>query len=114
MEKIVRNDYPWTVTIEDKISQKTGKLYQAISIGFTSIKNKEVTDPKEKYETKWFNLFNEEDLLKGSATFENAYQRLKLAREKDKQADKQEKQAIKQEFQKTAQMPIEDDEIPFA
>ena len=111
MEKLIRKDYPWTVMIEDKLSQRTGKLYQAISIGFTSVKNKEATDPKEKYETNWFNLFNEEDLLKGAATFENAYQRLKLAREKDKQADKEEKQAIQEQPQQS--YPELDDEVPF-
>lgn len=106
MEKLVKKDYPWTLTIEDKISQKTGKLYQSIGVGFTSVKNKEATDPKEKYETKWLNLFNEEDLLKGSALFGTAYQVLKQAREQDKQADKEEQQAIQE-------TPELDDEVPF-
>ena len=112
MEKIIRKDYPWTVTVEDKISQKTGKLYQSIGVGFTSVKNKEATDPQQKYETKWFNLFNEEDLLKGSAIFENTYQRLKLAREKDKQADKEEHKAVQEAPVNT--YPDLDDDIPFA
>lgn len=111
MEKLIKKDYPWTVMIEDKLSQKTGKLYQSIGVGFTSVKNKEATDPKEKYETKWFNLFNEEDLLKGAAIFENTYQVLKEAREKDKQADKEEKQAVQEQSQQS--YSDLDDDVPF-
>ena len=112
MEKLIRKDYPWTVMIEDKYSQRTGKLYQAISVGFTSVKNKEATDPKEKSETRWVNLFNEEDLLKGAATFENAYQVLKEAREKDRKTDKEERQAMSQEEPQQTYSDLDDD-IPF-
>lgn len=88
MLKIVKKDYPWTVIIEDKISKKTGKKYQSIGIGFTE-KNAQATCDAEKYKTTWLNLFDEDDLLKGAATFENAYQRLKFERDKERAANKQ-------------------------
>lgn len=87
--KITKNDYPWTIIIEDKIGKTSGKMYQSISLGFTSVKNREAQDPKDKYETNWINFFNEEDLLKLSSSAENAYQRLKGQREKEKQERKQ-------------------------
>lgn len=78
--KIVKKDYPFTVIIEDKIGKNSGRPYQAISVIHTSIKNKDAKDPKEKYESVYFNFFDERDLLKLSSLAENTYIELKNAR----------------------------------
>lgn len=88
MVKLVKKDYPWTIVIEDKVGKTSGKLYQSISIGFTSVKDKNAKDNKDKYKTDWLNFFDEKDLLKLSSTAENAYQRLNFEREKEKAARK--------------------------
>ena len=86
MEKIINKDYPFTIIVEDKVSKNNGKEYQAISIMHTSIRNKDAKDPKEKYETKYFNFFDDRDLLKLSSLAENTYIELKNARGADKKA----------------------------
>lgn len=115
MEKIVKKDYPWTIIIEDKVGKVSGKLYQAISVGHTKVKNKEAKDPKEKYETTWLNLFDENDLLKLSSSAENAYQRLKFQRDKEKSEKSQQTQTQQPEPQSEPQPSYGDldDDIPF-
>lgn len=81
--KIVKNDYPFKVIIEDKKSKNTGKEYQAISLAFTE-KNINATCDAEKYKTTFINFFDERDLLKLSSVAENAYQTLKAEREKER------------------------------
>ncbi|MCH5201892.1 MAG: hypothetical protein J1F17_01670 [Oscillospiraceae bacterium] len=111
MEKIIKKDYPFTIIVEDKIGKNSGKLYQAISVLHTSVKNKDATDPKEKYETTYFNFFDERDLLKLSSLSESVYMALKTARAADKQADRQTEQYQNQNFDANA--PIADDDVPF-
>jgi hypothetical protein len=82
--KLIKKDYPFTIIIEDKLSKYSGKMYQSISIGYTSVKNKEATDPKEKYKTDWLRFFDEKDLLKLSSLCENIYRDLKDSKQKPK------------------------------
>ena len=82
--KLIKKDYPFTIIIEDKLSKSSGKMYQSISIGYTSVKNKEATDPKEKYKTEWLGFFDEKDLLKLSSLCENIYRDLKDSKQKPK------------------------------
>ena len=82
--KLIKKDYPFTIIIEDKLSKYSGKMYQSISIGYTSVKNKEATDPKEKYKTDWLGFFDEKDLLKLSSLCENIYRDLKDSKQKPK------------------------------
>lgn len=96
MLKITKKDFPWIVIIEDKISNNTGKVYQKISVGYSG-KNPNATCDDDKYITKWFDFFNEQDLLKGATTFEYAYQRLKAEREAEKATEKNNKQMEKKE-----------------
>lgn len=112
MEKIIKKDYPFTVIVEDKIGKNSGKLYQAISVLHTSVKNKDAIDPKEKYETTYFNFFDERDLLKLSSLTENTYTELKKARQADKA---QYSAATPQPTQTSIDpfAPIEDDGVPF-
>lgn len=85
--KIIKKDYPFTVIIEDKIGKTSLKPYQAISVSYTE-KNIHATGEDDKYKTTYFNFFDERDLLKLATTCENAYQRLKFERDKEKQAQK--------------------------
>jgi hypothetical protein len=71
--KILKKDYPFTIMIEDKVGKNSGKMYQSVSVGYTSVKNKDATSPQEKYETKWLNFFDERDLLKLQAVASSAY-----------------------------------------
>lgn len=87
--KIVKKDYPFDVIIQDKIGKTSGKPYTQISIAFTSVKNKEAKDPKEKYETTYFNFFDEKDLLKLSSLCENAYTSLRTQKQEDREVAKQ-------------------------
>ena len=80
--KIVKNDYPFKIIIEDKKS-KVGKGYQSISLAFTE-KNINATCEAEKYKTTFINFFDERDLLKLSSVAEGAYQTLKSEREKER------------------------------
>lgn len=82
--KIVKNDYPFKVIIEDKKSKNTGKEYQAISIAYTE-KNNNATCDADKYKTTFINFFDERDLLKLSSVAENAYTELKEERERIRQ-----------------------------
>ena len=82
--KIVKNDYPFKVIIEDKKSKNTGKEYQAISIAYTE-KNNNATCDADKYKTTFINFFDERDLLKLSSVAENAYIELKEERERIRQ-----------------------------
>lgn len=87
--KIVKKDYPFTITIEDKIGKTSGKVYQSIGVSYTRIKNKDATDPKEKYETVFINFFDESELLMLSSLAENAYLELNNVREEEKKARKE-------------------------
>lgn len=109
--KIVKNDYPFKVIIEDKKSKNTGKEYQAISIAYTE-KNNNATCEADKYKTTFINFFDERDLLKLSSVTENAYQSLKAEREKERlEKKKLNAGTVKQNLPENNQ-PIDDD-IPF-
>lgn len=108
MKKIIKRDYPFTVIIDDKISKKSGKQYQAISIAYTSVKNKDATDTKEKYKTMYFNFFDGVDLLKLSSLCENSYIELTKQRGEERKSKKQETTHTS-----TASVDLPDDDIPF-
>jgi hypothetical protein len=120
MERIIKKDYPFTVIIEDKIGKTSGKMYQSISLGHTSIKNKEATNPQDKYQTNWFGFFDEKDLLKLANLVNSAYNTLKEQRGKSSApvqmippvkviplATKQVQQELPQPLE------FEDDVVPF-
>ena len=81
--KIIKNDYPFKIIIEDKKSN-AGKDYQSISLAFTK-KNINATCDAEKYKTTFINFFDERDLLKLSSVAEKAYTDLKEERERIRQ-----------------------------
>ena len=112
--KIVKNDYPFKVIIEDKKSKNTGKEYQSISLAFTE-KNINATCEAEKYKTTFINFFDERDLLKLSSVAENAYQTLKAEREKERlEKKKLLNGTVKPVLPKTdANEPFIDDDIGF-
>lgn len=115
--KIMKKDFPWIVIAEDKIGKTSLKPYTDIAIGFMT-KNLNPTSDKDKYITTWVHTVDEDVLLRGSSTFENAYQRIKFERERAKQS---EKQPTSQSTQNTAQNAPEpqttgdalDDERPW-
>ncbi len=109
MEKIINKDYPFTIIVEDKVSKNNGKEYQAISIMHTSIKNKDAKDPKEKYETKYFNFFDERDLLKLSSLANNTYAEIKKARS----LEKQESYTQETNYESNVSDDLPDDDLPF-
>lgn len=108
--KIVKNDYPFKVIIEDKKS-KAGKDYQAISIAYTE-KNNNATYEAEKYKTTFINFFDERDLLKLSSVAENAYTELKEERERIRQEMKKLTAGTVKPNLPENNQPIDDD-IPF-
>lgn len=112
--KIVKNDYPFKVIIEDKKSKNTGKEYQSISLAFTE-KNINATCEAEKYKTTFINFFDERDLLKLSSVAENAYQTLKAEREKEHlEKKKLLNGTVKPDLPKTdPNEPFIDDDIGF-
>jgi putative lipase involved disintegration of autophagic bodies len=112
--KIVKNDYPFKVIIEDKKSKNTGKEYQAISIAYTE-KNNNATCEADKYKTTFINFFDERDLLKLSSVAENAYQSLKAEREKERlEKKKLLNGTVKPDLPKTdPNEPFIDDDIGF-
>ena len=111
--KIVKNDYPFKVIIEDKKSKNTGKEYQSISLAFTE-KNNNATCEAEKYKTTFINFFDERDLLKLSSVAENAYQTLKAEREKERQIKKLTAGMARPDLPKTdPNEPFIDDDIGF-
>lgn len=112
MEKIIKKDYPFTVIIEDKKSKNTGKPYIAISVLHTKVKNKDAIDPKEKYETTYFNFFDGGDLLKLSSLCENSYIELTGEKNKERQAKKQETPK-ETTYTATTSVEFEDSDFPF-
>ena len=112
--KIVKNDYPFKVIIEDKKSKNTGKEYQSISLAFTE-KNINATCEAEKYKTTFINFFDERDLLKLSSVAENAYTELKAEREKERlEKKKLSNGTVKPDLPKTdPNEPFIDDDIGF-
>lgn len=112
--KIVKNDYPFKIIIEDKKSKNTGKEYQAISLAFTE-KNINATCEAEKYKTTYINFFDERDLLKLSSVAENAYTELKEERERIRQEMKKlTAGTVKPDLPKTdPNEPFIDDDIGF-
>lgn len=118
MERIIKKDYPFTVIIEDKIGKTSGKMYQSISLGHTSIKNKEATNPQDKYQTNWFGFFDEKDLLKLANLVNSAYNTLKEQRGKSSaqvQATPQATAPVRKPVQTELPQPLEfeDTEVPF-
>jgi hypothetical protein len=118
MERIIKKDYPFTVIIEDKIGKTSGKMYQSISLGHTSIKNKEATNPQDKYQTNWFGFFDEKDLLKLANLVNSAYNTLKEQRGKSSapvQATPQANAPVRKPVQTELPQPLEfeDDVVPF-
>lgn len=87
--KIIKKDYPFTVIIEDKFGKTSGKMYQSICVSHSTVKDKDAQDPKDRYETTYFNFFDERDLLKLSSLAENSYMVLKAEREAEKQGRKE-------------------------
>ena len=81
--KIVENDYPWTFVVEDKIGKTSGKLYQSISLGIKTIKDKNAVDKKDKYKTDWISFFDEKDLLKLAQLCQKTYDNIKSERKKE-------------------------------
>lgn len=71
--RVLKKDYPFTVIVEDKKS-KAGKDYKSISIGYTSVVDKEAKNVADRYQTNWFNFIEETNLLKLSSLCENIYQ----------------------------------------
>lgn len=115
--KLMKKDFPWIVIAEDKIGKTSMKPYTDIAIGFM-MKNLNPTSDKDKYITTWVHTVDEDVLLRGSSTFENAYQRIKFEREREKQADKQPTSQNQQTPIQSAKEPqtvgdILDDEIPW-
>lgn len=108
--KIVKNDYPFKVIIEDKKS-KAGKDYQSISLAFTE-KNINATCDADKYKTTFINFFDERDLLKLSSVAENAYTELKAERERIRQEMKKLTAGTVKPNLPENNQPIDDD-IPF-
>jgi len=81
--KITKEKYPFTVIIEDKISQ-SGKPYQSIAVKYVQ-KAKDYTEDNKKYDKTFFNFFDEGDLLTLSSLCEAAYQHLAVARQKERE-----------------------------
>lgn len=71
--RVLKKDYPFTVIVEDKKS-KAGKDYKSISIGYTTVVDKEAKNVADRYQTSWFNFIEETNLLKLSSLCENIYQ----------------------------------------
>ena len=71
--RVLKKDYPFTVIVEDKKS-KAGKDYKSISIGYTSVVDKEAKNVSDRYQTNWFNFIEETNLLKLSSLCEYIYQ----------------------------------------
>lgn len=85
-----------------------------MSIGLTSVKNREATDPKEKYETKYLNFFDPEALLKLSALCTIAYSEIKDKKTAEKKENsKQKKEKVKDEVKDEEVYDNLNDEIPF-
>ena len=88
--KIRKEKYPFTVTIEDKVSKSTLKPYQSISICH-SARSKDWTEQNKVYDKTYFNFFDESDLLTLASLCEAAYQHLVAARQKEKEEQFQQK-----------------------
>ena len=82
--KIKKENYPFKVIAEDRVSKTSLKPYQYISVGFTK-RAKDWTEENKHYETVWFNFFDEADLLTLSTLCEAAYQHLVAVRQKEKE-----------------------------
>lgn len=82
--KIRKEKYPFTVTIEDKVSKSTFKNYQAISICFTT-RAKDWTEQNKVYDKTYFNFFDESDLLTLSNLCESAYRQLANQRQHERE-----------------------------
>lgn len=112
--KYLKSDYPFTIIYEDKISVNSGKAYTSMSIGLTSVKNREATDPKEKYETKYVNFFDPEALLKLSALCTIAYAEIKEKKSEEKKGNsKPKKEEVKEKVKDEEVYDNLNDEIPF-
>ena len=108
--KLNKKDYPFTILVEDKIGKTSGKLYQSISIGYTSVKDKMATDPRAKYKTDFINFFDEKDLLKLAQLCNLTYNQIKTERELAKQGEKMSKGMTKPVLE---DKPLTDDMVPF-
>ena len=112
--KIVKKDDPFSITIEDKLGKISGKMYQSIGVSYTSVKNKDANDPKEKYETTFINFFDEAELLMLSSLAENAYHELNKQREEKRIARKEAEKLARGMTPPTIEpSPLPDDEIFF-
>lgn len=115
--KIMKKDFPWIVIIEKKVGKTSLKPYTDIAIGFMT-RNPNPTSEKDKYITTWIHTVDEDYLLRGSSTFENAYQSLKSEREREKKDEKQPTSQNQQTPIQSAKEPqtvgdVLDDEIPW-
>ena len=112
--KIIKNDYPFKFIIEDKIGKTSGKLYQSISLGLTSVKDKTAPDPKERYKTDWLGFFDEKDLLKLAKLCQTTYDSIKVERERIKEGEKLAKGMVKPNLPETdPNADFVDDSVPF-
>ena len=71
--KILKKDWPFTVIADSKVS-KAGKDYTQISIGYTSVADKDAKNMADRYQTTWFNFIEPTYLLKLSSLCESLYQ----------------------------------------
>jgi hypothetical protein len=102
-------DYPFSVIYQDKLSNKTGKPYSALSVSFTSILNKEAKDPKDKYKTEYLNFISPEYLLKLGTLCLNAYSQIRNMKAEERAETRGETAP-----QATAPMPDDlNDDVPF-
>lgn len=101
-------DYPFTVLAQTKVGKTSGKSYIAVSLGQTVVKDRNASDPKEKYATNWLNLFPD-DLLKLSEICRNAYSQIK-ADDKPQASKPLSKTA---QAKQDANAPFDDDPLPF-
>jgi hypothetical protein len=108
--KILKKDYPFLFLVEDKIGQTSGKLYQSISLGLISVKDKTATNPKDKYKTDFIKFFDEKDLLKLAHLCTSTYDKIKTEREIEKQGEKLSKGMTKPILE---EKPITDDDVLF-
>lgn len=108
--KLNIKDFPFIILVEDKVGKTSGKMYQSISLGLTSVKNREALNPKDKYKTDFISFFDEKDLLKLSQLCITSYNKIKAEREAIKEGKKLSRGMVKPTIE---DKPLTDDEVPF-
>ena len=108
--KLNIKDFPFLILVEDKVGKTSGKLYQSISLGLISVKDRKATNPKDKYKTDFISFFDEKDLLKLSQLCISSYNKIKAERETIKESEKLSKGMTKPVLEDKT---LTDDEVPF-